>query len=265
MLNTLDAASVALTVCDVAANVGVIAPRADRVGAMLVIDGTMYLHRDGRRQMVRAGEMAMIPARDQVSIATSARATGVPVDSRDRLVKRGNWLVSDATEGDRRVLRVAMVKIAGTKAEWLPRPTVLPLTAGDSGARLFDLLREQFDRNDAGAPALALSLVSACIIQALKTSIHDEDPRAAEPEARSPSLARGARCIAGASRRAVHHRHAGRRRGHEPVHLNPTTHQVRTCQQRETSPRRRAITASDSTPAPTDCCRVCPAQHEGFG
>jgi AraC-like DNA-binding protein len=191
VLNTLDAASLALTVCDVAAEVQVIAPLVDNVASLLVIDGTMHLLHDCHRQIVRAGEMVMIPARKQVSIAASKQPKGMALDSRDHLVKHGSWLVSDATLGRKRVLRVAMVKIAGTKAEWLTSPHQVSLVAGESDARLFGLLCEQFDRTEAGAPALALSLVSACIVQALKTSIGaDQDAPITNTETRSPSLAR---------------------------------------------------------------------------
>ncbi len=195
VLNTLDAASLALTVCDVAADVRVSALLPDSVAALLVIDGTMYLDRGGERQVFRAGEMAMIPACERIVISASTRAKGRALDCRDHLVKRGSWLVSDATRGARCTLRVAMVKIDGTRAQWLSGAQRVSLTADEDGARLFALLHQQFDCTDAGAPALALSLVGACIVQALKTSSGDDPAPAADQPARSPSLERALRLL----------------------------------------------------------------------
>ncbi|USU04185.1 AraC family transcriptional regulator [Sphingomonadaceae bacterium OTU29LAMAA1] len=190
VLNRLDAASDALTICEVAANLRVIAPVSSAMGALLVIDGSMHLHCGRERQIVRSGETAIIPASKPIWFASCRQSIGAAIDSRGHLVRRGSWLVSDVTCGRKRVLQVAMVKISGTKADWLDEPASVSLTACDSGKQLFELLRTQCDSHDPGTPALAQTLVNACLVQALKTSNVNEVPQRTHSEVRSPLLVR---------------------------------------------------------------------------
>ena len=188
VLDTLDAASMALTLCDVGGDVELQGPRVDGLAALLVTSGTMHLQIGERHIAAPAGHVALIPSPEPMLISGRRARCSVRLDSRACLERRGRWLVADATAGGRRRASAAMVRIAGGRGVAVGEAITLPLTDSTNGARLFALLKAQLGLPDPGAPALALSLVSACIIQACRT--HYDADAAAAPTSGSGSLAR---------------------------------------------------------------------------
>lgn len=190
ILDTLDAVSTALTLCEVGADIELTGPAVDGMAALLVTSGTLHVRSGDHRLIVPVGHVALIPAPDALTISSKNSPARITLDSRACLQKRGRWLVAVATAGRRRQLTAAMVRIVGGRAAGLAAPSVLPVTASDDGEILFALLRAQLNSDAPGAPALALSLVSACIIKACHTHGDTEPDQGLPRETGNISLGR---------------------------------------------------------------------------
>lgn len=169
LLAVLQPPTPSFTLFELSDDVRLIGPPLDGVAALVVLTGTMHLGDGEGTRPVKPGHVVLLPPGRRASIAASGGSPVHSVEGRNSLVRHGPWLVADATRGRPATLTVAATRIAGSDA--LGRPVVTAITDCKVGKPVFTLLRAELARGGKGHPALAMSLMSACVVQALRHAI----------------------------------------------------------------------------------------------
>lgn len=199
LLSAIDATSPGFTLCEVSTGVGLVGSSFDGISAYQVLSGTLYMGGFGDAPLVAPeGWLVLVPpgirpvlAADAASTNTGRRLDGERCFGRSA---RG-WLVADATVNGRRDLVLAAARIMGTAGSVLAEPTALPVGQGGAGRHAVTLLREEFARSE-GSPALAASLMSACITLGLRGAIEGSKATAVtRPDHRHELIARAVGAI----------------------------------------------------------------------
>lgn len=169
LLAVLEPPTPSFTLFELADDVRLIGLPLDGVAALVVLSGTLHLT-DGREmRAVKPGRVALLPPGRRASIAASPGEPAHSADGRASLTRRDRWLVADATRGRPVSLSLAATRIAGSDA--LDAPVVISIADCSVGRPIFTLLRAELARGAEGHPALAMSLMSACVVQALRRAI----------------------------------------------------------------------------------------------
>jgi AraC-like DNA-binding protein len=185
LLATIDAGASGFTLCEIATGVRLVGSPFDGVSVLQVIGGTMRLDLPGGEAIVaRAGQLVLIPG----GVAPQMIGEGAPVhhtvDGRRCLMRRGGWLVADATRGKPAAVTVAAARIKGTSERSLGG--VLTARLGDlaEGRQALAMLRAELARAAPGSNTLAVTLMSVCIVVGLRIALADAAerlvPRAAD-------------------------------------------------------------------------------------
>lgn len=176
----LDSGATAFTICEVADGVTLTSSAFDGVAAYHVIAGTMHLRLPcGTSYIARADTLVLVPAGVAPRISTGPEDDAVIVDGRQCLTRTGPWIVADATRGRPAALTVAAARITGTTRASLSVTAVVALGGESIGRRLSALLREEVANPGAANGALAISLMTSCIVLALRKAIDTDDTRPA--------------------------------------------------------------------------------------
>ncbi|HEX8556110.1 MAG TPA: AraC family transcriptional regulator [Sphingomonas sp.] len=172
LLATIDSATPSFTMFELSDGVRLLGPPVAGVAALLVIAGTMHLEDGaGGTIAVGPGSLALLPSDVRAAIVADAGHATVTLDGRQCLIQRDGWLVADATRGRPATLIVAAARIAGSTADALSGPMVTPVSGSDVGKPLVALLKAECARGAAGHPALAMSLMTACVVQGLRQAM----------------------------------------------------------------------------------------------
>jgi len=182
LLATIDSATPAFTLFEVAAGIRLLGPPVEGVAALLVLSGTLHLQGDDLAEPVGAGRLVLLPAGRRAAIDAVPRPPDITVDGKRSLVHRNGWLVADATRGRPAQLVIAAARIAGS-GDVLGAPVVAPVGDTPAGRPIVGLIRAECASGAAGHPALAMSLMSACVVQGLRRAM------AAAPEGESDAEA----------------------------------------------------------------------------
>jgi len=169
LLAVLEPPTPSFTLFELADGVRLIGPPLDGVAALVVLSGTLHLGHGETAVVVKPGRVALVPPGRRATLAARPGEPLHSIDGRASLIRRDRWLVADATRGGAASLRVAGTRIAGSDA--LARPVVTSVLDDPAGRPVFTLLRAELARGAAGHPSLAMSLMSACVVQALRSAI----------------------------------------------------------------------------------------------
>ena len=200
LLAAIDATSPVFTLCEVSTGVGLIGTVFDGVSAYQVLSGALHMAGVGDTPLVaREGWLVLVPPGVRPILAADADSAlaGRRVDG-ERCFGRSarGWLVADATRDGRRDLVVAAARINGTAGSVLKEPATIPVAHSGAGRHAVSLLRDEFARSE-GSPALAASLMSACIALGLRGAIEGGTvPSQPRPDHRHELIARAVGAIA---------------------------------------------------------------------
>lgn len=173
LLAALEPPTPSLTLIEVSAGTRLIGPPLGGVAALVVMAGTMHVSDGDGEYMVRPGRVMLLPPGRRAAIAAAPGTALHEVSGQASLVRRGRWLVADATRGRTPDLVVAGTRIAGGDA--IARVVVQSIAGCAIGRPIFQLLRAELARGGAGHPALAVSLMSAVVVQALRRALAAAD------------------------------------------------------------------------------------------
>jgi len=193
LLATIDSATPAFTLFEVAAGVRLLGPPVEGVAALLVLSGTLHLHGDAMPDPVGAGRLVLLPAGRRAAIGASSQPPDVTVDGKRSLVHRHGWLVADATRGRPAQLVIAAARIAGS-GDVLGGPVVVPVGDTPAGKPIVALIRAECAAGAGGHPALAMSLMSACVVQGLRRAM--DNATEGEGDAETATLGLVGRAVA---------------------------------------------------------------------
>jgi len=179
----LDSGATAFTVFEVADGVALTSSAFDGVAAYHVVAGTMHVELPGGVvHVARPDTLVLVPAGQSPLISPSRRSELTVVDGRKCLARRGPWIVADATRGGVPRLVVAAARIAGTSRTSLSETTIVPLSRDAVGRKLSALLRAELSNPGAANGALAIALMTSCIVLALRKAIVAENRGTVPPD-----------------------------------------------------------------------------------
>jgi AraC-like DNA-binding protein len=169
LLAAIDTEANGFTLCEVARGIGLSGASSGSVSAYLVLSGTLCLHLStGEKLRARPGEMVFIPAKVSPVIAAQKLLPTRLISGSSSVKPRNGILVADVTRGRNPAVRVAAARIAGTNAATLAEPSVIAIGNDLRGQQALDLLREEIEGPLSGSNALAVTLMRACVIVALR-------------------------------------------------------------------------------------------------
>ena len=174
LLATIDAAASGLTVCRLAPGVQLAGTAFAGVSVLQVLQGTLRLDLSGGDQRVaRAGQLVLVPGGTRPLMACDGAPVTRTLDGRDCLVRRDGWLVADAARRQPAALVVAAARMSGTTERSLGAVLVARLADLAEGRQALAMLRAELQRASPGSGTLAVTLMSACIVIALRIALAD--------------------------------------------------------------------------------------------
>lgn len=202
LLLAIDAAASGFTLCRLVPGVQLAGTAFAGVSALQVLQGTMQLELPGgETRVARAGQLVLIPGGTRPLMACVGAPIARTIDGRQCLARRNGWLVADAARGQPAALVVAAARMSGTSERSLHSILIARLTDLPEGRQALAMLRAELLRASPGSGTLAVTLMSTCIVIALRialggsaapTTVRSTDRRAAIERALSAVRARPA-------------------------------------------------------------------------
>lgn len=159
--------------CEVGRDVRLVGAPVDADTIYLVLAGKLHLTLPTGTLTAGTGALVLVPAGMQPSIASSAHPTTEYAATRERLGQRGGLLVFDAAHGGSGALRVLVGRVHGDLRAALQgngdEPVVADLKAMPLARTAYAALRVELDHPAAGFPALAATLMKACVLLFVRT------------------------------------------------------------------------------------------------
>lgn len=172
LLATIDAAASGFTLCRIASGVQLAGTAFAGVSVLQVLQGTMRLDMPGGASCVaRAGQLVLMPGGARPLMSCEGAEVTRTVDGRQCLVRRNGWLVADAARERPADLVVAAARMAGTTARSLHEVLISRLADVPEGRGALAMLRAEVNRSSPGSTTLAVTLMSACIVIALRIAL----------------------------------------------------------------------------------------------
>lgn len=183
--SALESGATALTICRIADGIALEGPDFDGVAAYHVVAGAMHLRLPcGADHVVPADAVALIPAGHAARISSGCAVDAGVIEGRDAITRVGAWTIADATAGRPTRLTVAAARISGTTGASLSRATIVPLGRDRVGRKLSAMLRAEIDDPGAANGALAIAMMTACIVVALRKAIDESVATSAPADGR---------------------------------------------------------------------------------
>lgn len=172
LLATIDAAASGFTLCRLAPGVRLAGSAFAGVSVLQVLQGTMRLELPGGgHQVARAGQLVLVPGGTRPLMACEGTPVTRMVDGHQCLVRRDGWLVADAARGQPALLVVAAARMSGTTERSLRNVLVVRLADLPEGRQALAMLRAELLRASPGSGTLAVTLMSVCIVIALRIAL----------------------------------------------------------------------------------------------
>lgn len=172
LLGMIEAGASGLTLCRVSRGTTLVGPPFAGVSALQVLSGTMYFEGPETTQhVVRAGELALVPANIRPRIAAGSQSSSREIDGRTCLRKGDGWMIADAATTTQPDLVVAAARITGSKEGTLSTLFHSPVATRAAGRRAIAMLREEVVEPGPGSGAFAAALLEICIVLGLRIAI----------------------------------------------------------------------------------------------
>lgn len=194
----LNADAGAFTLIEVADGIAVASPLYDGVAAYQVLSGVMQIRLAcGAHHIARANSIVLLPGATPVVISTGGGPGTVTIDAQDMLVRKGDWLVVDATGGAPARLVVAAARIAGTSGVRLPTPTIVSIARDTLGRDAVAMLHRELRQPGAASGSLVIALMTTCIVVGVRLALRRSDQIVIEPTVTHPLIGRAVAAVRG--------------------------------------------------------------------